>query len=152
MLSFVFVGIYWNNHHHLFQARERVNGAHALGEPAPLFWLSLVPFGTAWMGESHFAPLPTAVYGVVLLMAASPTTSWCARSSPTTARIRARGRSAAISRESCLAYSTVALPMAFFAPLLADAIYVLVALIWLRAGRAHRARPVQGLTRVRGGG
>ena len=69
MLSFVFLGIYWNNHHHLLHATERVNGAVLWANLHLLFWLSLVPFVTGWMGENHFAPLPTAVYGVVLLMA-----------------------------------------------------------------------------------
>ena len=70
VLSFVYVGIYWNNHHHLLQTTHRVNGAILWANLHLLFWLSLVPFGTGWMGENNFAPLPTAVYGVVLLCAA----------------------------------------------------------------------------------
>ena len=69
VLSFVFIGIYWNNHHHLLQAVERVNGSILWANLHLLFWLSLMPFVTGWMGENHFAPLPTALYGVVLLMA-----------------------------------------------------------------------------------
>jgi uncharacterized membrane protein len=69
LLSFVFLGIYWNNHHHMFHATDRINGAVLWANLHLLFWLSLVPFVTGWMGENHFAPLPTAVYGAVLLMA-----------------------------------------------------------------------------------
>src|SRR5678815_1605046 len=72
VLSFVYVGIYWNNHHHLFHACERVSGAVLWANLHLLFWLSLIPFVTGWMGENHFAALPTALYGVVLLMAAIP--------------------------------------------------------------------------------
>ena len=70
VLSFVFLGIYWNNHHHLLHAAERINGRILWANLHLLFWLSLVPFTTGWMGENHAAPLPTAVYGAVLLMAA----------------------------------------------------------------------------------
>src|SRR5262245_25055899 len=68
-LSFVNIGIYWNNHHHMFHAAEKVSGRILWTNLHLLFWLSLVPFTTGWMGENHFAPLPTALYGVVLLMA-----------------------------------------------------------------------------------
>ena len=70
LISFVYVGIYWNNHHHLFQLVERVNGAVRLANLHLLFWLSLFPFVTAWAGESHFAPIPMTCYGAVALMAA----------------------------------------------------------------------------------
>src|SRR6188768_3313904 len=70
VLSFVYLGIYWNNHHHMLHATTRVNGAILWANLHLLFWLSLVPFVTAWMGENHFASLPTAVYGAVLLLAA----------------------------------------------------------------------------------
>src|SRR5882672_4701428 len=69
-LSFVFLGIYWNNHHHLLQATKRVNGPILWANLHLLFWLSLTPFVTNWMGETHFAPLPVAVYGGVLFLAA----------------------------------------------------------------------------------
>src|SRR6266852_4615830 len=69
ILSFVILGIYWNNHHHMFQVVSRVNGTILWANLHLLFWLSLVPFVTGWMGENHFSPLPTAVYGAVLLMA-----------------------------------------------------------------------------------
>jgi uncharacterized membrane protein len=70
VLSFVYVGIYWNNHHHLLHAAKQVTGGVLWANLHLLFWLSLIPFVTGWMGENHFAPLPTALYGVVLLMAA----------------------------------------------------------------------------------
>ena len=69
VLSFVYLGIYWNNHHHLLHAADAINGRILWANLHLLFWLSLVPFATGWMGENHFAPLPTAVYGAVLLMA-----------------------------------------------------------------------------------
>src|SRR5579872_5273343 len=67
LLSFVFLGIYWNNHHHLLQATERINGATLWANLHLLFWLSLVPFVTSWMGENHYEAVPTAVYGIVML-------------------------------------------------------------------------------------
>jgi uncharacterized membrane protein len=70
VLSFVYVGIYWNNHHHLFHSTRRVSGGILWANLHLLFWLSLFPFATAWMGENHLAPTPTAMYGFVLLMAA----------------------------------------------------------------------------------
>jgi uncharacterized membrane protein len=73
VLSFVYIGIYWNNHHHYFQLVSRVNGAVLWANFHLLFWLSLVPFATAWMGEHEFAPLPTALYGVSLFM---PAIAW----------------------------------------------------------------------------
>src|SRR6476646_10876970 len=69
VLSFIYVGIYWNNHHHLFHATEQVTGGILWANLHLLFWLSLFPFTTAWMGENHLAAIPTAVYGFVLLMA-----------------------------------------------------------------------------------
>src|ERR1700758_4555135 len=71
VLSFIYIGIYWNNHHHFFQLVKRVDGTILWANIHLLFWLSLVPFTTAWMGENHFAPGPTALYGVSLLMAAA---------------------------------------------------------------------------------
>src|SRR3954466_7813325 len=70
VLSFVYLGIYWNNHHHMLQATDRVNGLILWANLHLLFWLSLIPFTTAWMGENHFAAVPTAAYGIVLLAAA----------------------------------------------------------------------------------
>lgn len=72
LLSFVVLGIYWNNHHHMFQATDEVGGAVLWANLHLLFWLSLIPFVTAWMGENHFASLPTCAYGVVLFTGGSP--------------------------------------------------------------------------------
>src|SRR5437667_10104890 len=70
VLSFVFLGIYWNNHHHMLQATDRINGATLWANLHLLFWLSLIPFVTSWLGENHYAAVPTAVYGIVLLLCA----------------------------------------------------------------------------------
>src|SRR5689334_22456725 len=70
VLSFVYLGIYWNNHHHMLYVTDRINGGILWANMHLLFWLSLIPFVTGWMGENHFAPLPTAVYGAVLFAAA----------------------------------------------------------------------------------
>src|SRR3954462_15866617 len=70
VLSFLYIGIYWNNHHHLIKAANRINGAILWANLHLLFWLSLFPFVTGWMGENHFTPLPSALYGAVLLFAA----------------------------------------------------------------------------------
>ena len=81
ILSFVYVGIYWNNHHHLLHAVKRVSGPILWANLHLLFWLSLFPFATGWMGENHFARLPTALYGVVLLMASLRAICYCSGSS-----------------------------------------------------------------------
>ncbi len=133
VLSFVFLGIYWNNHHHMLQATERINGAILWANLHLLFWLSLVPFVTGWMGENHFASLPTAVYGAVLLMAGIAYTILQA------AIIRHQGLhsklAAAVGRGGKAKLSTVlyaaAIPLAFVNELIADGIYVFVALMWL---------------------
>ena len=133
VLSFVYLGIYWNNHHHLLQATDRINGAILWANLHLLFWLSLVPFTTGWMGENHFAPLPSAVYGGVLLM------SGIAFLVLQTAIIRHQGPhsklKAAIGNDikgkiSAVLYAA-AIPLAFVHQVIADAIYVFVALMWL---------------------
>ena len=101
VLSFVYVGIYWNNHHHLLQAVRRVNGAVLWANLHLLFWLSLVPFVTGWMGENHFATWPVAVYGVVLCWPASPTILAQALIAATGTTRSSRPRSAATSRARC---------------------------------------------------
>ncbi len=132
VLSFVFLGIYWNNHHHMLQMAHRINGAILWANLHLLFWLSLVPFGTAWMGDNHNAPVPTAVYGVILLGAAIAYTilaSLIARV-PANARLAtAMGRDVK-GKISLICYAA-AIPTAFVQQWIADALYVLVALIWL---------------------
>ena len=133
VLSFVNIGIYWNNHHHMLQACDRINGGILWANLHLLFWLSLVPFVTGWMGENHFASLPTAVYGAVLFMAGIAYTILQALI------IRDQGPhsklAAAVGRGGKAKLSTVlyaaAIPLAFVNHLIAAGIYVFVALIWL---------------------
>jgi uncharacterized membrane protein len=132
VLSFVNLGIYWNNHHHLLQAAHHVDGRILWANLYLLFWLSLVPFATAWIGENSFAPIPMAAYGVVLLMAA------LAYGLLVRALIRREGREStiavAIGRDvkgviSPILYA-LAIPVALVLPLAAFAIYIAVALLW----------------------
>jgi uncharacterized membrane protein len=133
VLSFIYVGIYWNNHHHMFHVTERVNGAILWANLHLLFWLSLTPFVTAWMGENHFAALPTALYGAVLLCAA------LAYVALQTAIIRQHGPDSKLGQavkhdlkgKLSLALYLSAIPLAFVNQAISDAIYVTVALIWL---------------------
>ena len=133
VLSFVILGIYWNNHHHMMHVVERVNGAVLWANLPLLFWLSLVPFVTGWMGESRLAPLPTAAYGLVLIMAA------VAYAVLQTAVIRFHGPESRLARAvgrggkefvSLVAYAA-AIGLAFVEPWIAAGLYVFVALIWL---------------------
>jgi uncharacterized membrane protein len=133
VLSFVYIGIYWNNHHHMLHATTRVTGPILWGNLYLMFWLSLLPFVTGWMGENHFEALPSAVYGGVLLMAAIA--YWLLQS----IIIRAEGPDCLLARAvggdwkgkvSPLLYVT-AIVATFWYPPLAQAIYVIVALIWL---------------------
>ena len=133
VLSFIYIGIYWNNHHHLLHATRQVSGGALWANLHLLFWLSLFPFVTGWMGENHFAALPTAFYGVVLLMASIA--YWIL------ARIiiAGEGRDSLVARAigrdtkgmiSTLMYA-VAIPLAFVAQWIAQLLYVAVALMWL---------------------
>jgi uncharacterized membrane protein len=133
VLSFIFVGIYWNNHHHLLHACTKVNGKVLWANLHLLFWLSLVPFVTHWMGRNHNAPLPTAIYGVVLLFAGIAFTilahALVSLHGPDSMLATAFG-SDLKGRLSLLLYVS-AIPLAFVHQLIADAIYVGVALMWL---------------------
>ena len=107
VLSFIYLGIYWNNHHHLLKAVPKVNGAMMWANLHLLFWLSLFPFVTGWMGENHFTPVPTALYGAVLFRPPSRITFCRASSSPRRAAIPGWPRPlAAISKASCRPSST----------------------------------------------
>jgi uncharacterized membrane protein len=133
VLSFVFLGIYWNNHHHLLHATDRVNGAVLWANLHLLFWLSLVPFATAWMGENHFASLPIALYGVVLLFAAIAYTillMTIIRHQGPGSKLRAAVGRDRKGKVSLLLYLT-AIPLAFVNEAISEVIYVTVALIWL---------------------
>ena len=133
VLSFAVVGIYWNNHHHLFQAVRAVNGRVLWANLLLLFSLSLLPFGSAWMGEHDFAPVPTAAYGVILLGAAMAyfvLVQTLLRVQPDDAPLAtAIGRDAK-GKLSPVLYA-LAIPVALVAPLVAFGVYVFVALIWI---------------------
>ena len=133
VLSFVYVGIYWNNHHHMLHTVGHVTGPILWANLHLLFWLSLFPFATAWMGENHFAAAPTAIYGVVLFMAALA--YWVLQ----TLIIASQGSGSLLRRAvgrdwkgkaSPVTY-LLAIAVAFWSQWLAQALYVLVALIWL---------------------
>lgn len=132
-LSFFYLAIYWNNHHHLLHAAQRVTGAVMWANMHLLFWLALVPFVTAWMGEHHTEPLPTAVYGVVLLLAAI--SYWILVHTIIACEGPASTLGSAVGRDfkgtvSILLY-LVALPLAFLNPWISNAIYLGTALMWL---------------------
>lgn len=132
-LSFVFLGIYWNNHHHLLQTARRVNGQVLWANLHLLFWLSLIPFATAWMGETSFAALPTAVYGLLLLFSAIAYTIL------TRALIAVHGADSVLAKavnrdvkgKLSLVLYLSAIPLAFVSRWLAGGLYVLVAVMWL---------------------
>ena len=133
VLSYVNLGIYWNNHHHMLHATARINGRILWANLHLLFWLSLFPFVTGWMGENHFAPLPTAVYGAVMLAAAI---SYYVLQSAIIADQGAGSKlAAAVGRDlkgkiSPVLYA-LAIPLAFVSQWISDALYVTVALVWL---------------------
>ena len=133
VLSYIYIGIYWNNHHHLLHASEHVSGGILWANLALLFCLSLVPFTTAWMGENHYAPLPVAVYGVMLLLAG------IAYSILSRSLIAHHGTASVLAKSigndwkgtiSLVVYG-VAIPLALARPWISCACYALVALMWL---------------------
>jgi len=133
VLSFVFVGIYWNNHHHMLHAVQHVTGGGLWANLHLLFWLSLIPFVTGWMSENHFEALPVAIYGAVLFM--------CGVAYYIFERILVRnhGADSPLSRAlgaeikeiASVAIYAVAIPLAFWQPMAACALYVVVAIMWL---------------------
>jgi uncharacterized membrane protein len=133
LLSFVFLAIYWNNHHHLLHTTNRINGKILWANLHLLFWLSLIPFATGWMGENHFASLPTAVYGAVLLLAGLAymllERSIIALQGVDSTLAAAVGKD--LKAKLSLALYAVAIPLAFVDQLAANLIYVSVALMWL---------------------
>jgi uncharacterized membrane protein len=147
-LSFFYLGIYWNNHHHLIHAMQQVHGAVLWANMHLLFWLSLIPFGTAWTGEHYLESLPTALYGVIMLLAAIA--YWIlvhtiiACEGPHS-RVRVAVGSDAKGKLSILAYAA-AIPLAFVNPWIADALYLGVALVWVVPDR--RIERTLGLERV----
>ncbi|MDB6029265.1 MAG: hypothetical protein JWM68_5488 [Verrucomicrobiales bacterium] len=137
ILSFVYVGIYWNNHHHMFQATERISGSVLWANLHLLFWLSLFPFVTDWMGANHFASIPVALYGGVLLMAAIA--YWIlqrtiiSEQGPDSLLAKAVGKDIK-GKLSPILYA-IAIVAAFFHEWIAGGLYVLVALMWLLPDR-----------------
>jgi uncharacterized membrane protein len=134
LLSFVLLGIYWNNHHHLLQATDRINGATLWANLHLLFWLSLVPFVTSWMADNHSAAVPTAVYGLVLLCCGLAYTillrTILAAQGGRNARL-ATAVGSDLKGKLSLAVYVAAIPLAFVHRAIADALYVIVLLIWL---------------------
>jgi uncharacterized membrane protein len=142
VLSYVFLGIYWTNHHHMIHATERINGAVLWANLHLLFWLSLVPFVTGWMGENHNAPLPTAIYGVVLVFAAISYTilqTTIIRQEGPHSKLAAAVGSDLKGKISITLY-LIAIPAAFVHQLISDALYATVALIWLVPDRRIESR------------
>jgi uncharacterized membrane protein len=147
ILSFVYLGIYWNNHHHMMHVAKRVNGTVLWANLHLLFWLSLVPFVTGWMGENHFAAVPTALYGVVLLMAA------LAYLILQRAMLKVQGKDSILAKAvgndlkgnlSPVLY-IIAITAAFWRQWIAGLLYVAVALIWLVPDRRiERALAAEG--------
>src|SRR5438874_9726736 len=133
VLSFVYVGIYWNNHHHLLQAAKHVTGGILWANLHLLFWLSLTPFVTAWMGENHFAALPVALYGVVLLCSAIAyfilTRALLSIHTPDSVLATALGED--FKGKISVVIYLIAIPLALVRSWLACALYVLVAVMWL---------------------
>jgi uncharacterized membrane protein len=133
VLSFIYLGIYWNNHHHMFHATDRVSGSVLWANLHLLFWLSLIPFVTGWMGENHFAPVPTALYGCVLLLAGISYTTLQA----TIIRVQGPGSKLRLAvgddrkgKLSIVLY-LIAIPLAFVSQWISVGFYVAVALTWL---------------------
>jgi uncharacterized membrane protein len=133
VLSFVYVGIYWNNHHHMLHTVGKVSGGILWANLHLLFWLSLLPFATAWMGENHFVPVPVALYGVVLLMAA--TAYWLLQemiiASQGKGSLLARAVGKDLKGKSSLLIYALAIPLAFQDAWISKILYIFVALLWL---------------------
>jgi len=132
VLSFIYIGIYWNNHH-LLHTVSKVNGRILWANLNLLFWLSLFPFATGWMGENHFAAVPTALYGVILLMAAIAYVGLqkIIMHSRGENSLLARAVGADLKGKSSPIFYVLAIPSAFVSPWLSELLYVIVALMWL---------------------
>src|SRR3954469_20853003 len=133
VLSFIVVGIYWSNHHHMLFLTDRITGAILWANLHLLFWLSLMPFVTGWMGENHFAPLPTALYGGVLLLAGVAyyiLEQVIIRNQDDDSRLATAVGADTKGKISIVMYAS-AIPLAFMNQWISDAIFALVALVWL---------------------
>ena len=145
VLSFVYLGIYWNNHHHMLQMTEHVNGGVLWANLHLLFWLSLVPFVTSWLGSTHLAPVPTAVYGVVLFLAGLAYTilqTSIIRMQGAESRLAAAVQGDMKGKLSLVLYAT-AIGCAFVQPWVSAALYVACALMWLVPDRRIESRLVE---------
>jgi len=152
LLSFVYIGIYWNNHHHMLHAAQRVNGGIMWANLHLLFWLSLIPFATGWMGENHFASAPSALYGVILFMAAIA--YWVLQRTIMKEHgndLLARAVGVDLKGKLSPVFYATAIVFAFFYPWVSQAIYVAVALVWLvpdrRIEHVLREREHKGVKR-----
>jgi uncharacterized membrane protein len=145
VMSFIYIGIYWNNHHHLLHAAQHVNGAALWGNLHLLFWLSLIPFATAWMGENHFAQWPVVLYGLLLLCAALSYTLLVRillkLHGPKSLLANALGSD--FKGNISLVLYLISIPLAFVRPWLACAGYALVAIIWLVPDRRIERKVTQ---------
>jgi len=133
VLSFIYIGIYWNNHHHLFQAAKQVSGSILWANLHLFFWLSLIPFVTGWMGENHFSETPMALYGVVLLMAAIAFTilQKLVLSEHGTDSLLSKALRKNVKEKLSTILYVLAIPLAFVNPWISAAIFIIVALIWI---------------------
>jgi uncharacterized membrane protein len=143
LLSFIYIGIYWNNHHHMLQTVKHVTGGILWANLHLLFWLSLVPFTTGWMGENHFRSVPMALYGFMLMMAGAAysvlqQTIIAAHGGKKSALFGAVGHDLK-GKLSLVAYAT-AIILSFVVPTLAGVVYVAVALMWLVPDRRIEAK------------
>jgi uncharacterized membrane protein len=141
VLSFIYVGIYWNNHHHLLHAATKVSGAVLWGNLHLLFWLSLIPFVTAWMDDNQFASTPVALYGAVLLMAAFA--NYCLAQCLAAVNGKDSALAAAVGKDKkgliSLALYLLGIALAFWSPRMALLLYVLVAALWFIPDRRIEA-------------
>lgn len=134
VLSFIYLGIYWNNHHHMLQATRKVNGKILWANMHLLFWLSLIPFVTGWMGENHFAELPTAVYGGVLLLCAVSYTILqltIVKHDSHENELLASAIGNDLKGKLSIVCYVLAIPLAFVHQAISGVLYVVVAMIWL---------------------
>ena len=140
--SFIVIGIYWNNHHHMLHAAERINGKILWANLHLLLWLSLVPFVTGWLGHNQFASVPTAAYGVVMLFAAFAywilQTAILSEQGPNSRLARALGKGG--KEKLSLALYAASIPLAFVNQWISDAIYITVAALWLVPDRRIESR------------
>jgi uncharacterized membrane protein len=148
VLSFAYLGIYWNNHHHMLYVTDRINGKILWANMHLLFWLSLIPFTTGWMGENHFAPLPTAVYGIVLLAAAIAyyiLQQLIIAQQGADSKLKAALGKDIKGKISPLIY-VVAILMSFVNQWISDGLYVLAALMWLIPDRRIESKLNESVT------